>query len=140
MDLQIRKVRLENPFGIQYSITFDPKSAPPEFDDTMAALMDAVELHYNKAKDYDGDESEFGLKGEIIGITRKIGKLKRLYWDGRDPIFEGGQELLMDLIGNTLLMLRMQKKVKDKYRAEWRAPVSSDRPDFPKPEPESYGC
>jgi hypothetical protein len=34
----------------------------------------------------------------------------------------------------------MQKKVKDKNRAEWRAPVSSDRPDFPKPEPESYGC
>lgn len=107
--------------AVRYTIdipTLD--SEAPGLEDTLDALMDAIELHAVKAKDYHGDENQFGLKGEIIGLTRKIGKLKRLYWDGKDPLFEGGQELLMDLIGNAALMLRMQKKTSDKYRAGWR--------------------
>lgn len=121
---------------LTYTLTFSPSTAPPEFEGTMDAVMDALELHYQKALDYDGDESEFGLKGEVIGLTRKMGKLKRIYWDGKDPLFEDGQELLMDLLGSTLLMLRMQKKLKDKYLAKWRAPVAADKPDFPN----SWGC
>jgi hypothetical protein len=116
---------------IIYVISFDLEDAPPDFEGTMDALMDAVELHYSKALDYDGDENEFGLKGEILGITRKVRKLKRLYWDGKDPLHEGGQEMLMDLIGNALLMLRMQKDKSDKYRSKWRNPIAGDRPDFP---------
>jgi hypothetical protein len=138
--MEIVKHKMDNPFGLRYAITFNPGQAPPDFEGTMDALMDAVELHYKKALDYDGMENEYGLKGEVIGLSRKMGKIKKIFWDGKDPIFEGGQEILMDLIGSAALMLRMQKKVKDKYRAEWRAPVSSDKPDFPPPGPESFGC
>lgn len=119
-----------------YTISFDSFDAPPDFEGTLDALMDAIELHERKARDYDGMENEYGLKGEVIGLSRKMGKIKKIFWDGKDPIFEGGQEILMDLIGSAALMLRMQKKIKDKYRSNWRAPVSSDRPDFPPP---SYG-
>ncbi len=114
---------------VEYSITFYDGQAPPSFEHTMDALMDAIELHYEKAKDYDGDENEFGLKGEIIGITRKVRKLKRVLWDGKDPLFEGAQEITMDLIGSCLLTLRMQKQVSDKYRAKWR--INPNKPDFP---------
>lgn len=129
--MEIIKFKMDNPFGIRYTISFKPTEAPPEFEATMDALMDALELHHQKALDYDGMENEFGLKGEIIGLTRKMGKLKRIYWHGKDPLFEDGQEILMDLIGSTLLMLRMQKKVKDKYLARWRIPKGPDKPDFP---------
>jgi hypothetical protein len=130
-DAQTDDISTRSADRIIYSVEFIPDEGPPNFEGTMDALMDAVELHYQKALDYDGDENEFGLKGEILGITRKVRKLKRLYWDGKDPLFEGGQEMLMDLIGNALLMLRMQKAKKDKYLAKWRKPVASDRPDFP---------
>jgi hypothetical protein len=123
--------------GLSYSISFNKSDAPPDFEGTMDALMDALELHYQKALDYDGMENEFGLKGEIIGLTRKMGKLKRIYWYGKDPLFEDGQELLMDLIGTTALMLRMQKKVNDRYRSKWRQSKTEDKPDFPQ---QSWGC
>jgi hypothetical protein len=116
--------------AFEYTISFDAHNSPPDFEGTMDALMDAVELHYDKALDYDGMENEYGLKGEIIGITRKVGKLKKYYWDGKDPLFEKGQEVLMDLVGSALLMIRMQKKVSDKYKARWRD-NSANKPDFP---------
>lgn len=108
--------------GTIYSIEIgtDGMKVPPDFEKTVDALMDALELHYHKALDYDGAEQEFGVKGEIFGITRKVRKLKRVVWDGRDPLYEGAQEMTMDLIGNSLLMLRMLKGTSDKYAALWR--------------------
>lgn len=129
-NLRITKVTGYSEAAVRYTIDIvTVGSAPPDFEGTMDAMMDALELHYQKAKDYDGDENEFGMRGEIIGITRKVRKLKRILWDGKDPLFEGSQEILMDLIGSAALTLRMQKKVSDKYRAKWR--VNPNKPDFP---------
>lgn len=131
----------EQPDGsgnIEYSIRFHPSDAPPEFTDTMDALMDAIELHARKALDYDGMENEFGVKGELLGISRKYRKLKKILWDGKDPLFEDAQEMTMDLIGNAALMLRMLKKTSDKYSATWRD-NHQNKPTFgPGPQPISW--
>jgi hypothetical protein len=95
-------------------------SEAPDIEATLDAFMDAIEMHAVKAKDYDGMENRFGLKGEVIGMTRKSDKLVKIIWEGKDPLFEGAQEIMMDLIGTMGIMLRMQKKIKDKYRASWR--------------------
>lgn len=94
----------------------------PNFRCIMEAWLDSLEMHERKARDYAARDEGFnlGLRGEFVGISRKVQKLKRIVWDGKDPLFEGAQEILMDLMGQVGLALMEQKRVKDKYFSQWR--------------------
>lgn len=105
------------------------------FKNVLEAWLDALEFHELKSRDYDerGNEGDhvwdLGLKGEWPGVTRKIQKLHKIIWKGKDVLFEGGQEIMMDLMGALGLMLLEQKRISDKYNASWRI-NSGNKPTF----------
>jgi len=56
-----------------------------------------------------GPEShtEFGPKGQVIDLSRKIRVLKRLLWDGVEAKRETPREIVLDLIGHSFLLLEL---------------------------------
>lgn len=95
------------------------------FRQILEGWLDALEFHELKSKDYDerdepGGVWNLGLRGEWPGLTRKMQKLHKIVWKGKDVLFEGGQEIMMDLMGALGLLLHEQKKISDKYSASWR--------------------
>lgn len=103
------------------------------FKSILEGWLDALEYHELKSHDYsERDEPgvwNLGLKGEWPGVTRKMQKLHKIVWKGKDVLFEGGQEIMMDLMGAIGLMLHEQRKISDKYSASWRN-NSSSKPTF----------
>jgi hypothetical protein len=97
----------------------------PNFIHILEGWLDALELHELKSQDYsERDEPgavwSLGLMGEWPGFTRKIQKLHKIIWKGKDVLFEGGQEIIMDCMGALGLMLHEQRLIKDRYSASWR--------------------
>jgi hypothetical protein len=111
-------------------IVLDGKE-PAWFQDAMEAWIDALELHALRSHDY-RDRSTFnlGVKGEFVGIMRKVQKLKQDVWDNKTLDREGVQEVLMDLMGSVGLMLMEWKRERgDVYGASWRD-NSRSKPTF----------
>jgi hypothetical protein len=70
-------------------------------------LPAALERWLVKNADY-GDNhrtSKYGLKGELIGLDRKMMKLYRAIWLEEKMNGEGPEEMLEDLLGQVLIML-----------------------------------
>jgi hypothetical protein len=114
----------DGPNGVRsYTIDLDG-SENPNFRNILEGWLDALEFHEIKSRDYsERDEPgvwNLGLRGEWPGVTRKIQKLHKIVWKGKDVLFEGGQEIMMDLMGALGLLLHEQKKIGDKYSAGWR--------------------
>jgi hypothetical protein len=74
----------------------------------MGTVVPKALLHFlAKNREY-GDnhrKSKYGIKGELIGLDRKLGKLYRAIWEDTPMEFEQPEEMLCDLIGAALLML-----------------------------------
>lgn len=47
---------------------------------------------------------ELGVKGQYSEIHRKVGKLKRVFWDGKILQHESPQEVVSDLFGHILIL------------------------------------
>lgn len=81
-----------------------------------------------KAKDYNSDAEGIepadvlGLKGQFADIWRKIWKLKKALWDGKELTGEQPREILLDLIGHCFLAIDML----DRQQPE----VKSDKPKY----------
>jgi hypothetical protein len=55
-------------------------------------------------------DSKYGLKGELIGLDRKMGKLYNAIWLEQDMAGESAQEMLDDTFGTILIMLDLLAK------------------------------
>lgn len=62
-----------------------------------------------KAADYNDNGNEnhrqLGVRGQFADIWRKIGKLKKALWEGRQLVGEQPREILMDLIAHCFLTI-----------------------------------
>lgn len=71
-------------------------------------LPGALELFLQKNRDY-GDEHvgiyRLGPKAQFIDIWRKVAKLKRSLWDGKQLQGEQPEEIFKDFVGHALLAL-----------------------------------
>lgn len=120
--------------AIHYSIFLDG-TEQAGFRQILEGWLDALEFHELKSQGYpDRGEAgstpwSLGLKGEWPGVTRKIQKLHSIVWKGKDLLFEGGQEIMYDLMGAIGLMISEQRKISDKYSATWRD-NHSNKPTF----------
>lgn len=70
-------------------------------------MPEFLHLFAQKNKDYGNNAQELGLRGQFADIWRKIAKLKKSMWDGEELLFEGTDEVIMDLIGHLFLSLNM---------------------------------
>jgi len=78
-------------------------------------LFPAILLFRRKARDYSERSGIFtadllGARGQFAEIWRKIPKLKKGMWDGDELVGETVTEILMDLLGHTLLSLGFVNK------------------------------
>ena len=91
--------------------TFDAHVEPgdsQELRNIATQLMpEFLHLFAQKNKDYGNNAQELGLRGQFADIWRKIAKLKKSMWDGEELLFEGTDEVIMDLIGHLFLSLNM---------------------------------
>lgn len=74
--------------------------------ETMAYYV-GKSLHYG-----DTTADELGPRAQFIDINRKVGPLKRRLWEGRpqEPGTETTEQILMDLIGHSLLTIEMMRR------------------------------
>lgn len=91
--------------------------APEPYDIRTASGMFIYEVllprflkhFFDKNADYgDQHRSGLGLKGEFVGLHRKMAKLQKAVWDEEELVGEQVPELLYDLIGTALLMLDLE--------------------------------
>jgi hypothetical protein len=91
------------------------------FRQILEGWLDALELHEERSRNYqERDIFSLGMKGEFVGVMRKVQKLYHSVWNGGKLTNEGDQEVLMDLMGSVGLMLSEYRKTRDKYSARWR--------------------
>ena len=86
-------------------------------------LPHVVQMFRSKARDY-GSGRHFtadalGARGQFAEIWRKVGKLKRCMWDGKDMAYEQTDEILADLFGHIMLAIDYNEadSVANKYRS-----------------------
>ena len=72
-------------------------------------MPEFLHLFAQKNKDYGNNAGELGLRGQFADIWRKIAKLKKSMWDGEELLFEGTDEIILDLIGHLFLSLNMRR-------------------------------
>ena len=75
-------------------------------------LPEAARLFVRRNKDYGDGANELGLMGQYADINRKVKKLKRILWDGVEPVGESAEEIALDLIGHlglTIDMIRLRE-------------------------------
>lgn len=74
-------------------------------------LPEFLRHFFDKNADYgDQHRTGLGLKGEFVGLHRKMAKLQKAIWDGEEMVGEGPEEMLFDLIGTALLMLDLMHR------------------------------
>ena len=78
-------------------------------------LPRTLELFLLKCKDYSTEDGfnwaeVLGDKAQFVDLWRKIGKLYNGLWEGRDMEGESVEEIVMDLIGHSLLILEMRTR------------------------------
>jgi hypothetical protein len=69
-------------------------------------LQNWVAQFLHKHKDYGDHADDLGAPGQYAEIHRKIGKLKRVLWDGKELKGEPAREVLLDLIGHCFLAMK----------------------------------
>ena len=62
-------------------------------------------LFLEKNAGYGDMADDLGAKAQLVDIHRKVGKLKRALWDGKEIGEENVREVTMDLIGHCFLLL-----------------------------------
>lgn len=68
-------------------------------------LPEWQKLFLDKNAGYGDMADELGPKAQLVDIHRKVGKLKRALWDGKEIGEEDIREVTMDLIGHCFLLL-----------------------------------
>lgn len=74
-------------------------------------LPKVLELYLKKSKDYGGNVSHdapggnLGPRALFPDMWRKMGKLRRSLWEGKELQGEQTEEILMDLVGHVLIVL-----------------------------------
>jgi hypothetical protein len=76
-------------------------------------LPRALAFFLTKNADYKDQHrsSKYGLRGELIGLERKMAKLYHAIWLGEAMNGEGVLEMLQDLFGQVMLMLDLASRV-----------------------------
>ncbi len=59
---------------------------------------------------------DLGAKGVIPEVNRKLGVLYARLWKGVPPVGESTEEVVQDMVGHLLIMLRKLKKEEDNGR------------------------
>jgi hypothetical protein len=58
-----------------------------------------------KSNDYGDTADDLGAAGQYSDMSRKMGKLKRALWEGKELSGEQPREILLDLIGHCFLTI-----------------------------------
>lgn len=74
---------------------------------TTTVLTRVIDEFAGNAIDYGNAAEELGVKAQFVDINRKVGKLKRVLWEGKALKGEQVDEVLCDLIAHCLLTLDM---------------------------------
>lgn len=69
-------------------------------------LPEALSLFSRKNKGYGDMADVLGSRAQFVDMHRKMDKLKRGLWEGQDIGDENIKEVVQDLFGHCLLMLR----------------------------------
>jgi len=97
------RVRAINDHG-QIRIEVDNPPTEEAHQILMTVLPVALERFMRKNQDYQGfGMAGLGPRAHFVGIWRKVGKLKRVLWDGETLATEQLSEVLDDLLGHILL-------------------------------------
>jgi hypothetical protein len=64
-----------------------------------------LNLFLERNQGYGATSDHLGARGQYADMWRKMGKLKHTLWDGNEPVGEGIEEMLQDLIGHCLLTI-----------------------------------
>lgn len=78
-------------------------------------LLPEIDAHMRMGAAHYGYETHhgLGLRGQYADMYRKWAMLKRVMWDGEATVREGLREILMDMIGHSLLTICMLDKGED---------------------------
>lgn len=75
-------------------------------DVLMEVLPGVLELWLQRNRDYGDDpEGRLGPKAQFVDMYRKMKKLKRALWEGKNLTGEQPDEIIKDLIGHSMLAL-----------------------------------
>lgn len=66
-----------------------------------------LELFLEKNAGYGNMHGDLGLRAQYVDIHRKVGKLRRAWWDGKAIGPEQPREVVLDLIGHLFLALEL---------------------------------
>lgn len=90
-------------------LNVDPREMKTESADAIVNTVLPIVLRHFLAKNAEyGDRhrsSKYGPAGELIGIDRKMDKLRECLWEKKTLKFEQPEEMLTDIIGSALLAL-----------------------------------
>jgi hypothetical protein len=93
-------------------------------------LPDAARLFVKRNRDYGDGANELGLMGQYADINRKVKKLKRILWDGIEPVGESAEEIALDLIGHLGLTIDMLRLEEQKRAAQQHLKAPLTEKDF----------
>lgn len=70
-----------------------------------------IGMFIQKSRGYSGSSVNFGVKGEMIEISRKYWRLFGILEEGQpEAMGEGVEELCMDMVGHLLMMIYHKRK------------------------------
>lgn len=72
---------------------------------TGAQVQEWISFYKQKNQDYQSHGEEFGVRGEVHNMGKKMGKLKRALWDGEPLVGEQPEEILLDMVGHCMQAL-----------------------------------
>lgn len=75
----------------------------------------ALALFLEKNRGYGDMADTLGSRAQFVDMHRKMDKLKRALWEGQDIGREAPREVVLDLFGHCLLMLR-QMNIEDRAK------------------------
>lgn len=70
-------------------------------------LPEWLEYFLKKNAGYGDMHHDLGLRAQFVDINRKVGKLRRAWWEGKNIGDENAREVLMDLIGHCFLSFEL---------------------------------
>lgn len=99
----------------------NPVPADSDLAHILYELFPEIEAHMRRSGAHYGYEAhtDLGLRGQYSDMYRKWVVLKRVMWDGEETTREPLREILMDLIGHSLLTIAMlDREAQEAVRAE----------------------
>jgi hypothetical protein len=70
-------------------------------------LPEWIEHFLRKNAGYGNMHHDLGVRAQYVDINRKVGKLRRKWWDGKEIGPETDREVCLDLIGHLFLALEL---------------------------------